>query len=428
MLDKQGEWVYEGLYIKGGKSMTLSQLTKEMAPLIRKLPFTEKTEEFMTWYFLKWAVKNYNSMITLGYWVYGTVPLFFQYLSEEIYDGKNLTLKDIGNVRPRDVEIFIEDRMGLEKYSRLTFISKLKVLYNLLEENEYIEKNRLRGLRYKTKKSGKKSEPIFKNDLDLFFGTHIEHSTITDVGYKYDLFCRFLLQTAMRPGHALLIKTSDFKEENRVVSVYPALSGIWYEIPAYDIVSEIKERTAKAEITTKNVGEAVYVSEDLVYMLRKLLGKNSPILNVGYDSFRRYINRWKKWAITNKISYNNQEPLKEFKFTPYSFRKTWASTVYAITGSTESLKSGGWEEGATPLKHYTRSLDAVPAFQLAQKYKIYLEPGWDRSVEYAQSMLEPRTQTPAARIEPTRMDSDILRELEELREFKKNIMVAMKEK
>lgn len=189
----------------------------------------------------------------------------------------------------------------------------------------------------------------------------------------YTLFFRLMIQTGLKPINLYYLACGDIEYDKPQTD---ALDRTFYPIFALKMYQREK-RKIKEEVYRKMPPEAVYISESLKNDIKTWCDEKN-LTGTGYlfkdfvilDAYATYIRRRRKNpTIRERLKF------KDTKYIWYGLRDTWASVIYALTGSTEYLVDlGGWESEKIPLAVYNASMKSCEAMSIAKKWEIYLPP------------------------------------------------------
>jgi len=332
---------------------------------------TPELLEALEGYLLYTAPTNYKSVDTLRKKVLRYILRFVEFLHER--RGKPLSIEDFDISKLKDFHI----RMFLDKEAESDYVKRLINTYihvfgKWLEDNGYIHKfpkvkvevpEAPPEVRYE-RKIGK---PRRLHELERIFdvvSTYMPKVPPERVPI-YDYFFRLLLQTGLRPIHALSLRVEDFEKDN-VEWVEDVWGREFVKINFFRVLEREKKIMGTAISRKKRPAPYIHISHNLYkriydYVVEQGWDYDDYICPIPMRTLQR---RCEVIAKVTGIS----------DFSMYDFRDTWASVIYNASGHDVSLlvELGGWKSASIPVDVYARSMAPSEAIEIAKKFEIYL--------------------------------------------------------
>ena len=381
----------------------------EVNARLTKLPVSDDLRDVLELYLAVVAPERYSSYNTLRKNVLPWITEFIEFIADR--KRKILTLDDLDITRLKGAEIqmFLSKKTRSKSTQRAIY-SFISVFGKWLEDEGYVQKfPRIKIVIPKAppevKAERKIGKPRSLEEIDRIFGAvsmpmpRVPKERLPM--YKY--FFHLLLQTGLRPSHALLFKVEDFSEGN-VEWVADVFGREFVKIPSFEVVE--REKKLRGEIITKKVpAPYVFISESLYdeiysYAVEELgLNEDDYICPIPIRSLQR---RAEFIAEATGIK----------DFSLYDFRDTWASVIYNCSGYDVSLlvEMGGWSSSQIPVDIYARTMSPSEALTIAKKYGVFLPEVIREKVEAIESGMK-----------VTVTVEDIARRDREIQEIKKMI-------
>jgi len=243
----------------------------------------------------------------------------YQYSMNHLKNAINEN-KYVSEITTEDISKFIIILKDKVKNSTMhTYLRYAKMLFNYLEEENYILKTPFRK-RQTPRKEDLEIEVFSKDDLKLIL------DYVLSVDHKMYVFLSMLLLMGTRPIDLINLKFGDIKLDQKKIVIRMAKTGNIILFPLYENLSKfiLKE--------FPNI---------LNEPLNKLLFENYTVSHVGkkYRKFLRHL----------KIP-------KEKKFTLKTFRKTFGTNMAALNIPTKDLMYiMGHREVSTSMKYYVKA-------------------------------------------------------------------------
>ena len=364
--------------------------------------------EVLEGYLLVEAPSRYTSLETLRKRVLGYIPSFIKY----VYNLKKKVIGlydlDADKLKTFHVERFIDSRTDSE-HERYMIASYLNTFGKWIEENyrdfrfPRVKKKRPKKKRLPTflieelKESKEKTlaylsdeEGIPRNlkELDKIFPAW-DYVTERLNPLRRDqlrIFLRLLLQTGLRPEHALSLRVKDFYEDN-----ISYMRDVWDRDFVMVSIAHVLEREKKAmglseSDIIKQVPGVVFISESLYERIMNMietyeLSDNNRICGVPHSSQKELIIRLRK--ITGIVNFKRKD-----------LRPTWASVIYNASGYNIRLtkEMGGWKTERIPVDVYVAVMSPEEAVKIAKKYEIFLPKSVKASVDKIEKGISPKVE------------------------------------
>ena len=363
--------------------------------------------EALEGYLLVEAPNRYKSLESLRKRVLRYIPAFIKYVHKS--KKKVLSLQDLDRdkLKTFHVERFIDSRTESE-HERYMIASYLNAFGKWLEEN-------YRGFEFpkvKKKRPRRKEMPTFlieelkerKDKATVFLrrerkGVPRNLSELDKVFSAWDyiterleplrreqlrIYLRLLLQTGLRPEHALSLRVEDLLEEN--ISYIEDVWGRDFVMVAIAKALE-RERVAMglSPSDIKQVPEVTFISADLYDNIKKMIDDfdlpvDALLCNVPHSTQKDKIVRVRK--------------ITGIDFNRYDLRETWASVVYNATGYDLKLVKdlGGWSTANIPIQVYIATMSPEEAVRIAKKYEIFIPKSAKAAVDKIERGISPKVE------------------------------------
>jgi len=363
--------------------------------------------EVLEGYLLVEAPNRYRSLESLRKRVLKYIPDFIKYVHRLRKRVIGLYDLDADKLKTFHVERYIDSKTDSEN-ERYTMASYLNAFGKWIEEN-------YRGFefpRVKKKRPKKKELPTFLieelkerkdkvtvflrrvrkgiprnlSELDRIFSAwdHVTERLEPLRREQLRIYLRLLLQTGLRPEHALSLRVEDFYEDN--VSY---IKDVWDRDFVMIAIAKALERERVAmglsPSDIKQVPEVTFISEDLYNRIVEMvdtfgLPGDMHICNIPHSSQKDKVYRVR--SITG-IDFNR-----------YDLRETWASVVYNASGYDLKLVKdlGGWSTANIPIQVYIATMSPEEAVRIAKKYKIFLPKSVKASVDKIEKGISPKVE------------------------------------
>jgi len=338
---------------------------------LEALPVEDDLRDVLESYLTVVAPERYSSITTLRKNVLPWITEFIEFLAKR--RKRKLTLDDLDLTRLKgaDIQMFLS-RKSKSKSVQRTVYSFISVFGKWLEDEGYVQKfPKVKIVIPKAppevRAERKIGKPRTLAELDRIFDVvampspKVPRERIPIFKYFYKL----LLQTGLRPAHALMFKLGDFSEEN-VEWVEDVWGRPFVKLPSFRIVE--REKSERGEIITKKIpAPYVFVSESLY---NEIYSYCIEELGLDYDDYICPIPMRTLQRRAQLIA--EMTGIKDFSM--YDFRDTWASVIYNCSGYDVSLivEMGGWSSSQIPVDIYARTMKPSEALEIARKYEIFL--------------------------------------------------------
>jgi len=360
--------------------------------------------EVLEGYLLSYAPEHYRSIETLRKRILRYIPAFIEYVHK--LRKKVISLEDLDKdkLKTFHVEKFI-NTFSEKEHERYYLATCLNAFGKWLEEN-------FRGFafpRVKKKRPKKKELPSFLieelkesrekatvflrrarkgvprnlNELDRIFSAidYVSERLEPMRREQFRIYFRLLLQTGLRPEHALAFRVEDFLEEN--ISL---IEDVWGRKFVMVAIGKALERDREAmglsASDIKQVPEVTFVSKSLYDRIQKFIGEfdleyDHPICNIPHSTQKDKIVRIRK--------------ITGIEFNRYDLRETWASVIYNASGYDVKLVKdlGGWATANIPIQVYIATMSPEEAVEIAKKYQIFLPKSHKSAVEKIERRISP---------------------------------------
>ena len=282
---------------------------------------------------------------------------------------RRVDLKDLEKENARDLlDRFIRSYTQSE-YTRKNMAHYLKNFGSYLSDNLYVSnfafpsKIIIHKPPRKVRVRRMKGHARTLAQLDLFF-SNVGYRVTKERREAMKKFFEFLLQTGVRPAHALLYTVGGLRGEyggpERVKDVF---GRTFIKLPFYEVVEDQKKKM-NMKIVKKIPGSDIYLYEPYYMELLEITqGKDdsAPVFELKLRGVQRHCK-----TLSRIIGVEN--------LSPYDFRHTWASVIYHASGHNVKWVSelGGWGSEFIPIDHYIEIMTPEEAVDIAKKYSIYL--------------------------------------------------------
>jgi len=352
--------------IATGMEIYISEVRSRLATL----PVEPDLMNVLENYLLVVAPSRYTSVTTLRKNVLPWITEFIEFLAMKRRRNISLNDLDLMNLKGADIQMFLAQKTS-SKMTQRAIYSFISVFGKWLEDEGYVQKfPRIKIVIPKAPPEVRAERKIGKprrlEELDRIFSVvsvptpRIPRERLPVFRY----FFAFLLQTGLRPSHALAFKFGDFSEEN-VEWVTDVWNRPFAKIDSYRVVE--REKSERGEIITKKVpAPYIFISESLYNEIY------SHCVEMGWDE-DNYICPIPIRTLQRRAqSVAEMSGVKDFSL--YDFRDTWASVVYNCSGYDVSLivDLGGWTSSQIPVDIYARTMQPSEAVEIARKYEIFL--------------------------------------------------------
>jgi len=228
---------------------------------------------------------------------------------------------------------------------------------------------------------------------------------------QYRVYFRYLLQTGLRPKHAVRLRLADLLISDAQQERPDCTNEKFHRLPARSFFLAYNVRNKKKTSSLKGVPEYAYVSDDvyreLVRLGQEQLEKNKldPAFAAEFPTLKKQREATYVWPEKTPDAYKTTidarrknyekwdltEDLKE-KLIPYSMRKTWATVVYYCTGKDikRVAEMGGWAKPDIPFSTYIQSMSEDDAYQIKTHCKIFVPPDCETAFEEMQGRVAGR--------------------------------------
>lgn len=343
----------------------------EVEARLKYLPVSDDLRDVLETYLTVVAPARYTSYTTLRKNVLPWITEFVEFLANR--KRKQLTLDDldISKLKGADIQMFLS-RKSKSKYTQRSVYSFINVFGKWLEDEGYISKfPRIKIVMPKAPPEVKAERKIGKprnlEELDKIFS--VVSSPMPRVPKErlplYRYFFHLLLQSGLRPSHALLLKVVDFSDEN-VEWVTDVFGREFVKVNSFRAVE--REKALRGEIITKKVpAPYIFISENLYDRIYSY-----TVEKLGFDE-DDYICPIPLRSLQRRAEYIAEATgIKDFSI--YDFRDTWATVLYNCSGYNASLlvQMGGWSSSQIPVDVYVAAMSPTEALTLAKKYEIFL--------------------------------------------------------
>lgn len=332
---------------------------------------TPELYEALEGYLLYEAPERYKSVDTLRKRVLPYITQFIEFLATRRNKTLDISDLDVSKLKDFHIRMFL-DRMTESNYVKRVINSFIHVFGTWLEDNGYIRKFpkvrvEVPEVPPEVKAERKTGKPRRLHELDRIF------SVVTMPTPKvpkerlpiYDYFFRLLLQSGLRPAHALAIRVGDFEKEN-VDWVEDVFGRAFVKLNFFSILEREMRRKGTEISRKKRPAPYIYLSEELYRTIYDYVNEqgwdyDDPICPISMRALQR------RCEIIQRLT-----GIKDFSM--YDFRDTWASVIYNASGHDVSLvvELGGWSSASIPVDVYARSMAPSEAVDIAKKYEIYL--------------------------------------------------------
>lgn len=187
------------------------------------------------------------------------------------------------------------------------------------------------------------------------------------------IYIRLLLQTGLRPEHALSLNVSDF-DDKKVYRIEDVWGRSFVMIRIRDALERERKRIGYKITEIKQVPEVVFVSESLQKRIITMkeeydLPEDMLVCNVPHS--------------TQKDKMMRVRRMTGIRFRRYDLRETWASVVYNASGYDLKLVKdlGGWETSNIPLEVYITTMSPEEAVKIAKNFEIFLPKTTKKAIE-----------------------------------------------
>ena len=343
----------------------------EAARRIEELPVTDELRAVLESYLLVVAPERYTAVYTLRRYVLPYITEFIEFLAKRRGRAIDVDDLDISKLKGADIQLFLS-RKTKSKHMQRYIYNYINVFGKWLEEEGYVQKfPKIKIVIPKAppevRAERKLGKPRRLEELDRIFS--VVSMPMPKVPRErlpiYRYFFKFLLQTGLRPAHALLFKVGDFSEEN-VEWVEDVWGRMFVKLPSFRIVE--REKKERGEIITKKVpAPYVFISESLYNEIFSYC-----VEEMGWD-YDDYICPIPLNTLQKRAMFVAEATgIKDFSL--YDFRDTWASVIYNCSGYDVSLivEMGGWSSSQIPVDIYARTMRPSEAIEIARRYEIFL--------------------------------------------------------
>ena len=343
----------------------------EVSARLSKLPVSNDLRDVLEMYLTVVAPERYSSFTTLRKNVFPWITEFIEFLAERRKRLLTLDDLDITRLKGAEIQMFLSKKSRSKSTQRAVY-SFISVFGKWLEDEGYVQKfPRIKIVIPKAppevRAERKIGKPRTLAELDQIFGVismpmpRVPKERLPMFRYFYHL----LLQTGLRPAHALLLTVGDFSEGN-VEWVTDVFGRDFVKIPSFKAVE--REKRKRGEIITKKIpAPYAFISERLYDEIYTY-----TIEVMGFDE-DDYICPIPMRSLQRRSEFiSSTTGIRDFSM--YDFRDTWASVIYNCSGYDVTLivQMGGWTSSQIPVDVYARTMSPSEALTIAKKYEIFL--------------------------------------------------------